>query len=303
MQEMNGFPKTSLELMIRISRELANSLDLNRTLEQVLFLSTKAVGAESGSLVVLDSSRQPVDSAMVVNNQLITGTTIQMAPTLMMGLAGWVLQHNQAVLVRDTRMDERWLKQEDDLQVNANGKSAICVPLISSDQIAGILTIVHNEPGYFDSTHLGFLQAIADQAAMALHNAQLYHQLEAAHSRYQELFQDSIDPIFISAKDGKILEANRQAVLISGYHLADLKEHVFIFSPLQANETYLLTATPPDDDGTPDPSKVMTYESSLINKSGEVIPVLVNTRPLKIDGAAQIQWIIRDISEIGRAHV
>ena len=298
MQEMNGFPKTYLELMIRISRELANSLDLNRTLEQVLFLSTKAVGAESGSLVVLDSSRQPVDSAMVVNNQLITGTTIQMAPTLMMGLAGWVLQHNQAVLVRDTRLDERWLKQEDDLQVNANGKSAICVPLIAADQIAGILTIVHNEPGYFDSTHLGFLQAIADQAAMALHNAQLYHQLEAAHSRYQELFQDSIDPIFISAKDGKILEANRQAVLISGYHLADLKEHVFIFSPLQANETYLLTATPPDDDGTPDPSKVMTYESSLINKSGEVIPVLVNTRPLKIDGAAQIQWIIRDISEI-----
>lgn len=298
MHEINAFPKTSLELMIRISRELANSLDLNRTLEQVLFLSTRAVGAESGSLVVLDSSMHPVDSAMVVNNQLITGTTLQMAPTLMKGLAGWVLQHNQAVLINDTRQDERWLQQEDDLQVNAHGKAAICVPLFAADQIAGILTIVHNEPSYFDSGHLSLLQAIADQAGIALHNAQLYHQLEAAHSRYQELFQDSIDPIFISAKDGKIQEANRQAVRISGYNLADLKEQVYIFPSAQAGEKNLLTTTPPDDDGTPDPSRVMTYESSLINEAGEVIPVLVNTRPLKFDGATQIQWIIRDIAEI-----
>ncbi len=298
MHEIEEFSHTSLELMFRISRELANSLDLNTTLEQVLYLYTTAVAAESGSLVVLDNKKQPVDSAIVVNNQLITGTTQQMEPTLMNGLAGWVLQHNEAVLVDDTRKDGRWLKLEDDLKVNTDGKSAICIPLIAADQIAGILTIVHNQPGFFNSSHLSLLQAIADQAGIALHNAQLYHKLDTAHARYQELFQDSIDPIFISSMDGKVQEANRQAVLISGYNLADLKEQVYLFASSEEEHTFLLTSAPPDGDTALENTQVMTYESSLITEKGEVIPVLVNARPLKIDGVSQIQWIIRDISEI-----
>ncbi len=41
-----------------------------------------------------------------------------------------------------------------------------------------------------------------------------YERIEAAQHRYRELFEDSIDPMLITDWDGKILEANRQAVLV-----------------------------------------------------------------------------------------
>jgi PAS domain-containing protein len=45
----------------------------------------------------------------------------------------------------------------------------------------------------------------------------LFEQLQAAHQRYQDLFEDSIDPILITNWSGEILEANRKAVLASDY--------------------------------------------------------------------------------------
>ena len=58
------------------------------------------------------------------------------------------------------------------------------------------------------------MQAIADQASIAVFNARLYNELQNAHQRYRELFEESIDPIFITDWDGRILEANREAIPI-----------------------------------------------------------------------------------------
>ncbi len=58
------------------------------------------------------------------------------------------------------------------------------------------------------------MQAIADQASIAVFNARLYNDLQNAHQRYRELFEESIDPIFITDWDGRILEANREAIAV-----------------------------------------------------------------------------------------
>ncbi len=75
----------------------------------------------------------------------------------------------------------------------------------------GVLTIVHPNPNYFNEEQFELLQTIADLAGMTIHNASLYASLQASTQRYQELFEDSIDPIFITDWKGKIIEANRQA--------------------------------------------------------------------------------------------
>ena len=61
------------------------------------------------------------------------------------------------------------------------------------------------------------MNGIGSMAGTNIQNAQLFERLEAAHQRYRELFEDSIDPMLITDWDGNILEANRQAILLSGY--------------------------------------------------------------------------------------
>ena len=48
--------RSSLELLLNISRELASSLDLHTVLERVLVLSTRHVGAERASLIPANRS-------------------------------------------------------------------------------------------------------------------------------------------------------------------------------------------------------------------------------------------------------
>jgi len=48
--------RSSLELLYDISRELAAQLDLRRLLQHILQLTLEAVGATSGSILVLDES-------------------------------------------------------------------------------------------------------------------------------------------------------------------------------------------------------------------------------------------------------
>ena len=53
-------------------------------------------------------------------------------------------------------------------------KSAICVPLLAREKMVGILTLVHPKPNAFAEEQLHLMQAIADQAGVAVLNARLY---------------------------------------------------------------------------------------------------------------------------------
>ena len=133
--------RTSLELLLSISRELSASLDLSRVLERVLFLSTESIGAERGTLIVLNLAGQPVEAAIVINNQLHHPSTDEMAEILDHGLAGWVADNRQSALVGDTSQDARWVRRPDD-DLSASGpKSAVCVPLLALDQLT--LSLIH----------------------------------------------------------------------------------------------------------------------------------------------------------------
>lgn len=167
-------PRALLELLYHISREIATTLDLPTVLQRVLFLSMRTIGAISGSVIVLDDAGRPVESTIIHKAHLIEQTTEQLRAILESGLAGWVVRQRQAVLVPDTSQDQRWLQRPDDAAEATGPKSAVSVPFLVQERLAGVLTLVHPQPGFFNLDHLALVQAIADQAAVAVLNARLY---------------------------------------------------------------------------------------------------------------------------------
>ena len=282
--------RASLELLLSISRELATTLDLPTVLDRVLSLSINNVGAATGSLVVLDEEQKPVTAAIFFGGSTKPYTVEQVKDIIDHGLAGWVLENKQAVLVPDTSKDERWLRRLDDLD-RSIPNSAICVPMLTQDRLVGVLTMVHPRADSFGSDNLALLQAIADLAAIAIRNAHLYDLLQIAHQRYLELFEDSIDLVLITNWQGQILEANRQAVQATGFSEEELRYRTIqelhdinaermeaIIQELQAG-------------------RQEKYESHLFRNRKGNLPVQINCRRVKLQTNEVIQWIIRDISE------
>jgi PAS domain S-box-containing protein len=295
--------RASLELLYSISRELATAIDLRTVLDRVLILSTRNVGAERGTLIVLDDDLKPLEAAIVYRDQFVRPELSQLQGTIDQGLAGWVLRRRQSVLVPDTSKDERWLRRPDDEAENSGSKSAICIPLLWRDQLTGVLTIVHPDPQFFNQEHLALLQSIADQAGIAVYNARLYDSLEQATRRYRELFEDSIDPIFITDQAGRVVEANRSAVRLTGVategllnrsvldllHEPDLEALGANFENVKAGNTVMYESTlhrRPDGAGP---------ESPVVPE--DHIPVNVYVRQVQVGGSLLLQWTLHDITE------
>ncbi|HSQ38654.1 MAG TPA: GAF domain-containing protein, partial [Anaerolineales bacterium] len=163
-----------LELLYHVSREVATALDLRTVLQRVLFEAMSNVGGERASIVVLDDNGKPIDATIVYGQQFHEHTTQQLRDTVERGLAGWVVNNRQPALIPDTSRDERWLMRPDDSIEKTGAKSAISVPLLARESLVGVLTLVHSIPNAFNDEHLELMQAIADQAGVAVLNARLY---------------------------------------------------------------------------------------------------------------------------------
>ncbi|RPJ27269.1 MAG: GAF domain-containing protein [Chloroflexi bacterium] len=166
--------KALLELLYHVSREVATALDLRTVLQRVLYETLQNVGGERCSIVVLDDAGKAVDATIVYGKQIHEHTTQQLRDTVERGLAGWVIRNHKGALILDTSKDERWLRRPDDEVDSSRVKSAICVPLLAREKLVGVLTLVHPAPNAFSEEQLDLMQAIADQAGVAVLNARLY---------------------------------------------------------------------------------------------------------------------------------
>ncbi len=166
--------KALLELLYHVSREVATALDLRTVLQRVLYEALQNVGGERGSIVVLDDAGKAVDATIVYGKQIHEHTTQQLRDTVERGLAGWVIRNHKGALILDTSKDDRWLMRPDDAVDRSGVKSAICVPLLAREKLVGVLTLVHPAPNAFSEEQLDLMQAIADQAGVAVLNARLY---------------------------------------------------------------------------------------------------------------------------------
>jgi NtrC-family two-component system sensor histidine kinase KinB len=191
--------RDALELLYQISRELAVQLDLRELLERVLQLTLEKVGAHSGGIIVLDEDEALIEGAVAYNGIVLDHSDAKLRDAFERGLAGWVYKNRQAVIVPSTHDDDRWLRQPDN-EFDAAPRSAISVPLMARDRIVGVLTMVHHDSDHFGEDEMVLLQAIADQAGIAVENARLFTVVQGRQrfaSTLQEIAQiinSTLDP-------------------------------------------------------------------------------------------------------------
>ena len=201
-----------------------------------------------------------------------------------------MVSHDEGVIIQDVNKDERINPKTDQLKGVA-ARSVLCAPIHYQGRVIGTLEAINPKDGIFDQDSLLILTGIANLAGTAIRHAQLFEQLQAAHQRYQDLFEDSIDPILITNWNGEILEANRKAVLTSDYCKTNLQSMSIgkihpIDQGLVGDHFNQLHA-----------GKTLSYESSLLTASGHELPIQVYVREIRTEETSALQWILRDITE------
>ncbi len=170
-------------------------------------------------------------------------------------------------------------------------QSIAIAPIQAQGKIIGVMEAINPISGVFDPDALLVMTGIGNLAGTTIQNAQLFAQVEETQKRYYELFNDSIDPIFITDWDGRIIDGNRKTISLSKYDADALlamgieKTHDVDWEILGKDFEYLRY------------DQSYEYEANYYVKDGAPIPVEVYVRSIYFGKKEAIQWLFRDISE------
>jgi len=172
-----------LKLLQRIDQKFHESIKLGELLPTVFKEVIEAMGAEGGSIWLLDPSGRELQCVIAAGGggEKLRGSRLKLGE----GLAGWVTLYQQPTTVDDVKRDERWAADVGDAKrLDFETTSLISAPLVVKGESLGAINVV-NKIGAegFTPYDLELLTGLANNAALAIKNAQLVEEVKKAERR------------------------------------------------------------------------------------------------------------------------
>lgn len=216
------------------SKEIASTLcevgkiinfvfDLNVLLNLLMDLALKILQARRGFIILYDkiSKDLKIKVARNMGGELEPSTTTGISQTI----AWETYKTGQVIATEDAMSDERFRAQES--VINYAIGAVICAPLVAKEK-GRIGAIYLDNPvtqKHFDQGDIEFMISFANQAAIAIENAQLYEKIkkeEKIRDRLQRFFSPTVVEKIMATEEGMALggEARIATILfcdIRGY--------------------------------------------------------------------------------------
>jgi diguanylate cyclase (GGDEF)-like protein len=152
-----------------LGKALTSSLQLDQVLSTIMEKIDQFLRPDNWSLLLLDESKQELYFELAIGkaSQSLKDVRIKMGQ----GIAGWVAQHGEAVVVPDVSKDTRFFGKVDE-KTKMETQSIVAVPVKFRDTCLGVIELIncYGKEG-FQERDLKLLEALADFAAIALENA------------------------------------------------------------------------------------------------------------------------------------
>jgi signal transduction histidine kinase len=174
--------QAELTALYEVGKELASTLDLNQLLELILDRAITLVQAERGFLVLWDEASG--DFEIAVARQFEPHKRDDAEAEISRRLIQNVLTQREPVITTNAQEDPRFKGSES--IVTYSIRSVLAAPLIfKADLIGAIYVDTRFGLRRFQDTDLALLDAMANQAAVAIHMARLYDSLQTRNEQLE----------------------------------------------------------------------------------------------------------------------
>ena len=169
---------------------------LNSTLDQAIIRMrameaiTRLMNAEVGSLLLVDDESKELyfEVALGEKGDKVKEIRLKMGE----GIAGWVAEHGEPLLIQDVRKDLRFYKSADE-KTDFITRDMICVPVRVKEKIIGVLQAINRKQGVFGNEDKRLFQLFSDHVAIALDNARLYEEIREAFFATAQALAEAIE--------------------------------------------------------------------------------------------------------------
>lgn len=264
-----------------------SSLDVHEVWQRVLNQTIQAMQVETTALGLVDGPEHSIVFRAAAGQS--AGNIVERHIPGGQGLVGQVVREGRGIVIANAPNDHRFT--EIDRFSGISARAVAIAPIHAQGKIIGVLEAINPVAHAFDPDTLTVMTGLGGLAGASISNAELFERLQNAHQRYRELFEESIDPIFITDRQGKITEANHEAVRLSGLQGDELRNmSIDRLHQVNWNKVGMEFEKLLDEDAA-------AYESVLHKPDGDKVPVIIYARRVEFEDADSIQWTVRDITE------
>lgn len=169
--------RSHVELLYDLAQELAITLDADVILNRALALTVENLYAKSGVISLMDREGRSLQDYATIIKISDSGADPDTAirETFEPTVIERVVESREALLVAEFNKkgeEAEWHS------TNPEISSAVAAPILSDEEMFGVMAIFHDAPGYFHSEHVDILVAITQHISLALSNARRYQQIE-----------------------------------------------------------------------------------------------------------------------------
>lgn len=192
-----------LSVIAEVSHAVASTLNLETLMRNVAELIRERFGYPHVHLFTVHPNRRQIicEAGSGPRSDALQGYTLDLDDPE--GIIPWVARNGRAVLANDVSKNEYYRPSP---FPPADTKSELTVPFLYDNVVVGLLDIQSDRLGAFDEEDLTLFEALADNIAAAIHNADLYRS-----ERWRRQVADSLREVagLISANVGveQVLDA------------------------------------------------------------------------------------------------
>jgi PAS domain S-box-containing protein len=282
------------DYLLEISRAITQELDLDLVLTRILHISTEMLAGQAGLIAL----REKAGGWRVATSQGLPPTFLKQIEPLF----ATIPEHEEPARYELPEINR--LLQGITRAASMGLLTGVALPLVAHKEAIGILFIFRNYLGVFSGNDKSILESFADQAAIAVHNAQLYTRLRFEERRMVAMLDSVADGILIISPEHIIEHCNPAFVRMLGKPSSEIKglthEEVIRF----VNQKEGMTLEQAEVGGWPLTPNASLYVEGDIDR-GELLalPVGITYAPLLSTEGAVLNIIasVRDITRFREA--
>jgi signal transduction protein with GAF and PtsI domain len=177
----NNFFEEQIKALFKISKAITSDLYLEDILRLIVTVTAEALGSNICSLMLIDEKT----NELVFRASQSISEEYNKKPPLKVGegIAGRVVKENKPIAVKDVVKEKEY--KHKDIAKREGLCSLLCVPLSVKGKVIGVINCYTSKPHDFIETEIDILTTIANEAAVAIENAELMAKSKVAQEELE----------------------------------------------------------------------------------------------------------------------